>query len=98
MYSEIEFETMKEDILAMKRIAADGVVFGLLNADGTIDLTRTRELVELAKPMNVTFHRAFDVSRDLKESLRDLIQIGGIQRILTRYDEICLTQLNRLIQ
>jgi copper homeostasis protein len=85
LYSEIEFETIKEDILAMKRTAADGVVFGLLNANGTIDLTRTRELVELAKPMNVTFHRAFDVSRDLKESLRDLIQIDGIQRILTRY-------------
>ncbi|KAJ3296845.1 hypothetical protein HK104_001135 [Borealophlyctis nickersoniae] len=66
-----------------KQLGADGVVFGLLNPNGTVDTARTRELVELAKPMNVTFHRAFDMTRDPIQALEDIISVGGIQRILT---------------
>jgi len=81
LYSDIEFETMKRDIAAAKGAGADAVVFGLLDEDGTID-KRTAELVQLSRPMSVTFHRAFDVSRDPFESLEALIS-AGVDRILT---------------
>ena len=85
LYTEVEYEIMKEDIRAMKAVGADGVVFGILREDGRVDLERTRELVALAKPMKVTFHRAVDVCRDLKASVRDLMCVEGIQRVLTRF-------------
>ncbi|KAJ1551883.1 hypothetical protein HK405_013567, partial [Cladochytrium tenue] len=66
-----------------KEVGVAGVVFGLLRTDGTVDVEKTRMLVELAKPLQVTFHRAFDVSRDPAEALEDLVAIGGIQRVLT---------------
>ncbi|MBP1595759.1 MAG: hypothetical protein H6Q05_1136 [Acidobacteria bacterium] len=81
-YSAMEFEIMKLDIEAAGAAGADGVVFGLLNEDGSVDEKRTRELHGLARPMSVTFHRAFDMSRDPFESLDSLISIG-IDRILT---------------
>jgi len=82
LYSEIEFETMKLDIDAAKRIGVDGVVFGMLDADGSIDVARTQQLVALARPMSVTFHRGFDVSRDPFDSLEALIS-AGVDRLLT---------------
>jgi copper homeostasis protein len=85
-YSDIEFETMKLDIELCKRAGADGVVIGLLNPDGTIDVERTRTLVALARPLSVTFHRAFDVSRDPFEALETLIGLG-VDRILTTGQE-----------
>jgi copper homeostasis protein len=63
-------------------LGCDGVVVGLLNMDGTIDVARTSELIELAYPLEVTFHRAFDRCRDPFEALEELIEIG-CQRILT---------------
>jgi copper homeostasis protein len=59
-YSNAEFEVMKTDVLVCKELACDGVVIGILNADGTVDKERCRQLVALAYPMGVTFHRAFD--------------------------------------
>ena len=50
-YSDLEFETMREDIRLFKEAGADGVVFGILNPDGTIDTKRSKELIELARPM-----------------------------------------------
>ncbi|MBM3115870.1 copper homeostasis protein CutC [Jeongeupia naejangsanensis] len=82
LYDDIEFEVMKRDILACKKIGADGVVIGLLSADGDIDVARTRELVELAAPMQVSFHRAFDVARDPLKALEDVIATG-CNRLLT---------------
>jgi len=82
LYSELEFDIMRRDIVEAKRLGVDGIVIGILDADGNIDAARTRELVELARPMTVTFHRAFDVSRDARRSLETLIEIG-VDRVLT---------------
>lgn len=82
LYSDLEFEVMKLDIQAAKAAGADAVVFGLLNADGTIDKTRTAELVALSRPMPVTFHRAFDMTPDAFAALETLIELG-VDRVLT---------------
>jgi copper homeostasis protein len=82
LYSAEEFAVMKRDIVAAKELGANGVVIGLLDEDANVDLARTRELVELARPMNVTFHRAFDMSQDFFRSLEDIISCG-VTRILT---------------
>ena len=81
-YSEDEFDAMKEDTKLCKQLGCEGVVFGLLNTDGTIDKKRTATLIELAYPMGVTFHRAFDRTRDALEALETLIEIG-CERVLT---------------
>ena len=82
LYSDDEFDIMKEDILQCKKIGCDGVVIGLLHADGTIDKTRTSQLVNLAYPMSVTFHRAFDRANDPFKAMEDIIE-SGCERILT---------------
>lgn len=81
-YSADEFDAMKEDIKLCKQLGCEGVVFGLLNTNGTVDEKRTAALVELAYPMQVTFHRAFDRTRDAFEAMETLIEIG-CERILT---------------
>jgi copper homeostasis protein len=85
-YTDTEFAVMREDLLAAKQLGASGVVFGLLNPDGTVDRPRTAELIALARPLPVTFHRAFDVSRDPFEALDTLIALG-IERVLTSGQE-----------
>jgi copper homeostasis protein len=82
LYSKDEYEIMVNDVKLCKQLGCDGIVTGLLNMDGSIDVARTSELVELAYPLEVTFHRAFDRCRDPFEALEELIQIG-CQRILT---------------
>jgi len=82
LYSEMEFEIMKEDIKFCKSLNCDGVVIGILNADGTIDKERCAELIQLAEPMGVAFHRAFDMSNDMDQALEDLISLQ-IKRVLT---------------
>jgi copper homeostasis protein len=86
LYSEDEFVAMLHDIVAAKEAGASGVVIGLLNADATIDETRSAELIAAARPMSVTFHRAFDVSRDPVASLEALIRLG-VDRLLTSGQE-----------
>ncbi len=81
-YSSDEMDVMKHDTLQAKNLGADGVVLGMLHPDGRVDTRRIRELVELAHPMQVTFHRAFDMSANLEESLAQLIE-AGVHRILT---------------
>jgi copper homeostasis protein len=81
-YSDVEFEVMKKDVLIAKQLGADGVVFGLLKPDHNVDLERTRELVQLARPLRVTFHRAFDLAADSFRALEDIISLE-IERILT---------------
>ena len=82
LYSEDEFEIMQHDILEAKRLGADGVVFGILLPDGSIDTERMEVLTKLARPMGITCHRAFDMTADPFTALETLISLG-IDRVLT---------------
>jgi copper homeostasis protein len=82
LYSDDEFELMKADVKVCQELGCDGVVTGILHTDGTIDKKRCVELVQLAYPMGVTFHRAFDRVKDAAQALEDIIEIG-CERILT---------------
>lgn len=82
LYNKDEYEIMLQDVKLCKQLGCDGVVIGLLNMDGSIDVARTSELIETAYPMGVTFHRAFDRCKDPFEALEQLIEIG-CERILT---------------
>jgi len=81
-YSNYEFHSMKRDIDQCQKLSVDGVVFGILNEDGTIDKKRCAELIKRARPLKVTCHRAFDMTRDPFEALEDCIEVG-FDRILT---------------
>ena len=82
LYTRAEFDVMKNDIRLCKELGFAGVVIGLLLPDGSIDKERTKELVQLAAPMEVTFHRAFDRCNDPIRGLQDIIETG-CKRILT---------------
>jgi len=82
LYSDLEFDLMKEDIKICKSLNCDGVVIGILKADGSVDKERCAALIAAAKPMPVTFHRAFDMTNDLEKALEDIIELG-CERILT---------------
>jgi len=82
VYSETEFADMKRSIGEAKQAGIDGVVLGILTKDRSVDIARTRELVVLARPLPVTFHRAFDDCGDLHRALEEIIQCGA-SRILT---------------
>ncbi|WP_181243262.1 copper homeostasis protein CutC, partial [Chromobacterium subtsugae] len=82
LYSELEFEQMARDIELCRRLGVDGVVLGLLTADGDVDVERTRQLAGLAGPLAVTFHRAFDMARDPARALEDVIA-AGCRRLLS---------------
>lgn len=81
-----EFAVMEADIETARAEGANGVVIGLLDADGAIDAPRTRELVARAKPLAVTFHRAFDMTLDPFQALETLVDLG-IERVLTSGQE-----------
>lgn len=81
-YNDDEFAIMRRDVLTARQLGANGVVLGILTRDAAVDVPRTRELVELARPLNVTFHRAFDLSAGLFSALEDVI-VSGADRILT---------------
>jgi copper homeostasis protein len=85
-YTDTEFEVMKRDIAIAKQLSADGVVLGILNREGKVDRERTSALIELARPLRVTFHRAFDMTRDPYEALEAIIELG-VERILTSGQE-----------
>jgi copper homeostasis protein len=82
LYNDTEFAIMEEDIRMAKRAGADGVVFGMLRPDGTIDRERMARLADCARPLSITCHRAFDMTRDAGEALEILIALG-IGRVLT---------------
>ena len=82
LYSSEELEVMLADVAMAKQTGADGVVIGCLAADGAVDRDATRALIRAARPMKVTFHRAFDLCRDPVEALEQLIELGA-DRILT---------------
>lgn len=82
LYSPVEVRTMLKDIEMAKRVGADGVVFGCLTEDGEIDVPVMQELMKASEGLSVTFHRAFDVCRDARKALEQIIELG-CNRILT---------------
>ncbi len=81
-YNDAEYEAIKNDVLMCRQLGAHGVVVGFLDKNLDIDTTRTAEIVKLARPMEVTFHRAFDRCRDWHTALEQIIECG-CDRILT---------------
>ncbi len=96
-YNDVEFEMMKEDIKICKELGMDGVVIGLLLPDGSIDEKRTVELTELARPMSLTFHRAFDMTPDPMKALSVLKDIG-VDRILTSGQKMSVIEGKELVK
>jgi copper homeostasis protein len=82
VYSDDELLAMRRDVQAARAVGASGVVLGCLNREGRVDLERTAWLIEAARPLSVTFHKAFDATRDPFEALEDLIGLG-VDRVLT---------------
>ena len=100
-YEEDEVEIMKRDIEVCKNLGADGVVLGLLDREGRVDVAKVRELVELARPMKVTFHRAFDMSADLFRALEDVCATGADRVLTSGGEQKCLQgigTITRLVQ
>jgi copper homeostasis protein len=95
-YTDDEFEVMRQDVINAHTLGADGVVLGILTPDGHVDVKRTRELVTAARPMQVTFHRAFDVSADLARALEAVIATGA-DRVLTSGGERGVVEGSRAI-
>ena len=81
-YSDEDFQIMKNDIAVCKELGCDGIVTGILNKDGEVDKKRCKQLLDLAYPMEATFHRAFDRVANSSEALEDIIE-SGFERILT---------------
>lgn len=82
LYSELEFQSMVEDIKVLRDMGVAGVVIGCLTPDGKIDEARTKTLVDAARPMKVTCHRAFDMTEDYREAIEALVR-AGVDRVLT---------------
>ncbi|HTY38789.1 MAG TPA: copper homeostasis protein CutC [Bacteroidota bacterium] len=81
-YSGSEFEQMRAAIERVRTLGANGVVFGILDESGAIDIERARLITRLARPMSVTFHRAFDECSDFIHGIDDLKEVG-VDRVLT---------------
>lgn len=86
LYTDLELAVMHEDVRLAKALGADGVVVGCLTPAGDIDVPRTAAFIAMARPLNVTFHRAFDMCRDPRQALEDLVTLG-IDRVLTSGQE-----------
>ena len=82
LYSDLEFDIMRREIETCGENSVDGIVLGILEHDGSIDVERTGRLIEFAQPMSVTFHRAFDMCNDPLKGLEDVIATGA-DRLLT---------------
>ena len=101
VYGDDEFARMKKDIQRIKQFGVDGLVFGILNEDNTVNISQNKELVDLASPLVCTFHRAFDDVGDIETALEDVISCG-FDTILTSgcesNVELGLQNLNRIAQ
>lgn len=89
-YSDAEFEIMQRDIELAKTAGADGVVLGILQNNGRVDIERTQALIKLARPLSVTFHRAFDVSANLSEAFEDVCATGADRLLTSGGEQECL--------
>ena len=91
MYSDSEFEIMKQDIQLCRSLGCSGIVSGVLHANNTVDIERTESLIEFSKPLRFTFHRAFDCVPNPIDSLEQLIDLG-VDRVLTSGQEVSAEQ------
>lgn len=82
IFSEDEIQTMLKDIRLCKSLGVNGVVIGALRPDGGVDMACMRRLIEEARPLSITFHRAFDECSDVRDCLEDVIALG-CDRLLT---------------
>lgn len=82
LYAPAELDVMQRDVALARSLDVDGVVLGALTAEGTVDAAAMRALIDAARPMRVTFHRAFDFARDRDEALDALLDLG-VDRVLT---------------
>jgi copper homeostasis protein len=87
LYSNLEYDIMKRDIDICGEWGVDGIVIGILKADGAIDIERTAKLIEIAHPMTVTFHRAFDMCSDPVQGLEDVISSGATRLLTSGYKD-----------
>ena len=100
-YSDAEFEIMRRDVELAKSEGADGVVLGILKTNGRVDIERTRALIQLARPLSVTFHRAFDVSANLLDAFEDVCTTGADRLLTSGGEQECLQGVDtvaRLVQ
>jgi copper homeostasis protein len=97
LYSDAEFKIMKTDVQLCKELGCDGLVIGMLHADGSVDKERCKQLVDIAYPLGVTFHRAFDRANDPFIAMEDIIDIG-CERILTSGQKPSAPEATELIK
>ncbi len=95
-YSEEEVDILRRDIEVARNAGADGVVLGILEPSGNVDVRRTRQLVELARPLSVTFHRAFDMAADLFRALDDVCSTGADRLLTSGGEPSCLQGVETL--
>ncbi len=100
-YTDTEFLVMKREAEVMKELKIDGIVFGILQADGSVDTKRCEKLMKIFDSDKITFHRAFDVTSNMEKALDDIISLG-FERILTSGGEVNvmtgIISLKRIIQ
>ena len=98
LYTEAEFTMLLEDTAMFRKLGADGIVVGCLNADGTLDLERIKKLREAADGMHMTLHRAFDVCRNPKETLEQAVEIGVDTILTSGHKDSCMAGIGLLKQ
>jgi copper homeostasis protein len=94
LYNDAEFSVMRHDIDIAGEAGANGIVTGILLSDGNIDVDRMTRLVEYAYPMNVTFHRAFDMCRDPHKAIDDVIATGSVRLLTSGHAKNALEGIN----
>ena len=97
-YSDEDFDVMCRDVEAAKNSGADGVVLGILDPAGRVDVQRTRQLIDVARPLTATFHRAFDMSADLLLSLEDVCATGADRLLTSGGEQSCLQGIDMISQ
>jgi copper homeostasis protein len=97
-YSDEEFEMMRCDVDAAKSAGADGLVLGILDPAGNVDIRRTRQLIDLARPLSITFHRAFDMAADLLRALEDVCATGADRLLTSGGEQACLQGVTTISQ
>ncbi|MBE8714569.1 copper homeostasis protein CutC [Sphingobacterium hungaricum] len=96
VYDESEWEAIKEDVLFCKELKCESIVFGALLPDGNVDLEKMEEIISLASPMKVVFHRAFDKCLDAEKALEEVISLGCIRILTSGLADTALEGKNRL--